>query len=392
MSEINKMNKKIAATLAIAIFILSSVAIFTPVHASTTATVVSDTTTQWSSDGINWVPTVAAWVHPSWPTISGATWVWIESNTNPAAEYASVPLGGWYFQRTFVVSGTSISGTLQVDADNSEATWINGHFLGQDGSMNKDGPDNQEWSTIETYDLTPYLVSGTNTILVRALNFFDYGTFDSNPAGLIFKADITFTPLPPEQACATGLSNTQGPPFGQFVNDASVPIGSKLVLNIVQKVINDEDSGYNGYWAIDNYNRHVQVWQMPSENCYYVIARYDGKWIDVINAPSPGIGTLEKTAVTGTYEGGYIGTFSATGLATPSLPFFGNIGTFDYHGTTSDVLAQTHLITPFNYRTTYFTAPTDLYYINWGWTYHYRSQTWNDFANVPQASSGDIVV
>src|SRR5205823_6349178 len=37
-------------------------------------------------------------------------------------------------------------------------------------------------------------------------------------------------------------------------------IGSPVV-NINEKVVNDVDSGLAGNWAIDSYNRHIQVWQ-----------------------------------------------------------------------------------------------------------------------------------
>lgn len=166
---------------------------------ATTQTVVSDTSTQWSSDNTNWNNAYVCSVTPSvWPSISGATWIWKEALTDPLAEYDSVPDGGWYFQKTFDIPKcadmSTISGTLYVDADNSESSSINGHFLGQDGSLNKVGPDNYEWSTIESYPLSnANLVKGQNTLLFRALNFFNYGDGYSNPAGLIFKADITYT-------------------------------------------------------------------------------------------------------------------------------------------------------------------------------------------------------
>ncbi len=180
---------------------LGSIAIMLAITATTafaeTVTVASDGTAQWSADGTNWNLAVPTWVHPSWPSITGATWIWRTAQTDAPWEYANVPDGGWYFQKTFDIPecadmGT-ITGTLSVDADNSESSSINGHLLGQDGSLNKDGPDATEWNTIETYNLVPYLVSGENTLSFRALNYFNYGPYTSNPAGLIYKADITYT-------------------------------------------------------------------------------------------------------------------------------------------------------------------------------------------------------
>ena len=160
-----------------------------------TLTVVSDASTEWSSDGVTWSPAVATWVHPTWPSIEGATYIWRTAQTDAAWEYANAPIGGWYFQKTFEVPGCGpMSGTIWINADNSESVSINGHFLGQDGSLNRDGPPNNEWLTVLSYDLTPYLHTGTNTISIRAINYGNSGSAYTNPAGLIFKAVITYNP------------------------------------------------------------------------------------------------------------------------------------------------------------------------------------------------------
>ena len=61
------------------------------------------------------------------------------------------------------------------------------------------------------------------------------------------------------------------------IHEDEVPDGSVLVIDITHKVVNDEDSGNVGYWALDNYNKHVQVWKLP-DGRYYVEAKYEGKW------------------------------------------------------------------------------------------------------------------
>jgi len=50
----------------------------------------------------------------------------------------------------------------------------------------------------------------------------------------------------------------------------------KLVLNITYKITNDEDSGNVGYWALENYNRHIQVWQLL-DGSFYAKGDYEGK-------------------------------------------------------------------------------------------------------------------
>ena len=154
--------------------------------------IVSDTTTKWSSDNINWQPAVATWAHPSWPSISGATWIWRTSQTDSAEEYANVPEGGWYFKRTFEVPQCSqdITGTISINSDNAEALYFNGVLIGSDGALSKDGPDTQAWRTVKTYMINP--VIGTNTIMVRAINYLSSGSYTSNPAGLTFKATINY--------------------------------------------------------------------------------------------------------------------------------------------------------------------------------------------------------
>lgn len=158
-------------------------------------TISSDTQTQWSATGAggSWQNSVLTWVHPSWPTISGAQWVWRTAETNPQEEYQDVPGGGWYFRRVFTLprEAVAISATIQVDADNAYQLYINGTYIGGNGAMSKDGPDNQEWQTVKSFQVTN-LMPGANTVLIRALNYFSYGDYQSNPAGIIFKADVNY--------------------------------------------------------------------------------------------------------------------------------------------------------------------------------------------------------
>lgn len=180
------------------------------------------------------------------------------------------------------------------------------------------------------------------------------------------------------------------PVHGSFVNEGGVPDESVLVLDITHKVTNDEDSGIVGYWALDNYNKQVQVWQAP-DGTFYAVASYTGKWQTFAGALSPGAGIVQSHDASGTFEGGYTAKFSATSVT----PAFGNIETFDYGGTKADVLlgtygaGQTGPITPFSYLNKYFTGVSGFAYLNWGWMYHYRSQTWN---NYDYGNTGDIVV
>lgn len=173
-------------------------------------------------------------------------------------------------------------------------------------------------------------------------------------------------------------------------HDDGVPEGSVLVLDITHKVINDEDSGIVGYWALDNYNKHVKVWKLP-DGKFYVKAKYEGKWQTFAGAKSPGAGVVQSKNASGEFEGGYTATFNATSVT----PAFGNIGTKDYNGTKADVLlgtygaGQTGPTTPFSYLSTYFSGTSNFTYIHWGWTYEYKHQRW---INSDVVTKGDIVV
>ena len=94
-----------------------------------------------------------------------------------------------------------------------------------------------------------------------------------------------------------------------------------------------------------------------------------------------------------TFQGGYAGTFTGTLMSNPACPTHGFNGTFDFGGTQSDVLLGTYSHQTgdsgplFDWTTVYFSSFSNFAY-NRGWTYHYQSQTWNNFY---YGSSGDIV-
>jgi len=128
-----------------------------PVLASTpqTLTVVSDANTQWSAYGNNWQAAVPCLVHGSWPTITDATWIWKAEYANPVDEYDNGPAGGYYFQRIVKLpaGAGSISGSIQITADNAYTLEVNGNAVGGDGAMDRNGPDYGQWGSIETYDI-----------------------------------------------------------------------------------------------------------------------------------------------------------------------------------------------------------------------------------------------
>ena len=176
-----------------------------------------------------------------------------------------------------------------------------------------------------------------------------------------------------------------------FLNNHDVSHGSVLILNINYKVTNDEDSGFSGYWALDDYEKHIQIWKVP-DGSFYAVVKYEGKFHTFAGASSPQNGATETKDATGKFNGGYVATF--TGTFSPTLTTRGHIGTFDFGGTKADILlgtygnGQTGSTTPFSYLGSYFTGIGSFNEDPWGWTYQYKNQTWNNFS---VGSSGDIV-
>lgn len=181
--------------------------------------VVSDGSVMWSGDELTWTSAVPCWVHPSWPGISGATWIWRTEYVDPEEEYSTVPDGGWWFEKaiTLPLDAYDIVAEIQADADNGEAVYVNGNYILQDGSMDKDGPDLAEWSTIETADISEFLAPGENTLTLRALNFLDSGDEYSNPAGLVFKVAVCYNIVDEMESAWAGTEDFSGSNWATYM-------------------------------------------------------------------------------------------------------------------------------------------------------------------------------
>ena len=164
-------------------------------HATgTSIEIVSDGSVMWSGDGETWENAVPCFEHDAWADVPGATWIWISDKTDVAWEYANVPDGGWEFEKGFVLPNEAfdMTGTVTANADNCEAVYVNGDFILQDGELNKDAADSHAYQSTETGDISGSLVPGQNKINIWSLNYYDSGDYLSNPAGLAFRADISY--------------------------------------------------------------------------------------------------------------------------------------------------------------------------------------------------------
>jgi len=183
------------------------------------------------------------------------------------------------------------------------------------------------------------------------------------------------------------------------------------VVNVNFAVLNDEDSGNNGYWALDAYLEQLQVWQDPNvPTNYYATISTLGLFTTYKGDCSPGAGVVEPKTGFGIVQGNLFGEFSFTGTISSSPPASGFLGIFNYGGTQADLLkctygnGQTGNSGPAPYNNFYwwqnvyfpgytgFTTPSSPSLPGgWSWTYHYGTQVATDAATNTPAFLGDIV-
>ncbi len=120
---------------------------------------------------------VLTWVHPSWPSIPGATWI----STSYYREDDAGDSWRW-FHAEFILDFTAYNisnGKVSATADDAEELYFNGTFVGQDGS----------WGSIIDYPITPHPVLNSFDFIVRN---YGGGSAQSNPTGLIYKVTVDY--------------------------------------------------------------------------------------------------------------------------------------------------------------------------------------------------------
>lgn len=178
--------------------------------------------------------------------------------------------------------------------------------------------------------------------------------------------------------------------------------GTKQILDISYIAQNDEDSGIGSYWALDHFKEHLKVWKL-ADGSFYAIKKYDGIFVAPQGAMDPGTGIHPQNESSfGDIVGGYVAVFNGT--FTPGTnPTNGNIGMFNYGGTTSDVLlgtysSQTGAPNPYDWTSSYFSTTSGFDEIHWGWSYTLGPQfqssntvnQWCNYNDVDGGNSGNI--
>jgi hypothetical protein len=185
------------------------------------------------------------------------------------------------------------------------------------------------------------------------------------------------------------------------------------IINVQYTVINDEDSGNHGYWALDNYLKSVIVWQGNADHThnFCALVQYFGSgstgfWWWQVNfgfqtfagAKSPGFGVTEAKDGAGNFYGSRVATFKASLLTTPLEVKTGSFGTVDFKGTKADIIAGEPgaQFNATSWLTYYFHDVAHYNDVAWSWVYTYTGnpaygyygQLWVDSSD---ATFGDIL-
>lgn len=99
------------------------------------------------------LPTPAAEPPTLW---KGASWIW----SDPSANQQAQPNEPIHVRRVFELKGKPAKAVVHVTADNQYELFVNGKKIG--------GDDN--WQTVEKYDVAKQLVAGKNVVAIRARN------------------------------------------------------------------------------------------------------------------------------------------------------------------------------------------------------------------------------
>lgn len=172
--------------------------------------------------------------------------------------------------------------------------------------------------------------------------------------------------------------------WGSQINAGQCPKVGKPVVNVVQKVVNDVDSGLSGYWAFDTLSRQIQVWSTGNTDEYCAEVSYQGKFDAQAGQVSPGVtaGVLDGSE-DGSFQGGYNATITGTLLSTPLWQTKGSVGTTDYG---CDLVGNCPGYVSWTGQ--YFTPGYGFDYDWWGWIYHNGNNVW---VNSSDGNSGDVL-
>jgi len=188
--------------------------------------------------------------------------------------------------------------------------------------------------------------------------------------------------------------------------------GGTLVINVTHHVVNDIDSAVGGgFWAVDEYNRHIQVWFLGTDgnggieaeafgatttangvDVYCAVVKYQGSFV-TDDGPSPG-GSDQFIAagIEGTFEGGYRAVITGPLKSNPTFRSRGFIGSFNYGcNVETDPGNRSTCTGLFNWLSEYFdTADSNFNYTLQWWGWIYKTGRYGTWVNASTGNQGDI--
>lgn len=174
----------------------------------------------------------------------------------------------------------------------------------------------------------------------------------------------------------------------------------KLVLSVDWRVVNDEDGGSAGFWALDTYTIWVSLWLLtagPYAHDYFWTQTESGIFQTFQGALSPNHAVVEPASGYGTMvmgAWGFVNNTTVEQFNPNSLPTYGNLGTKNYGGSTNSTLAGTYSVpgdtSMWFWYTAYFTPGYETDYTvgsnggAWGYVYNLNSAFWtNPYSSTP---------
>jgi hypothetical protein len=139
-------------------------------------------------------------------SIPGAHWILAPAITG-ATPNAS--LARFSFSKTFNLAGAPVSGTISVAVDDFAQVVVNGTPVGSTGSITNAAVAGAAASALTAFDITPFLVAGTNTITIAYQNGPDSfagvpnANYSQNPAGVVFGGTLADSSAPSLTPVAT---------------------------------------------------------------------------------------------------------------------------------------------------------------------------------------------
>lgn len=260
---------------------------------------------------------VAAWVHPEWPDIPGATWI----STSRLVEDNTIDSWRW-FHREFTIPSNAfdIQATVTATADNAEAVYLNGQLVGSNGAVQGPPPYNEAWENVKSYEIAPR--PGRNNLDFIVRNYNPQKAPDDpkdNPTGLIYKVDVTYKVAltvdidinPGNDPNPINPDSNGNIPVAILHTDEFNPVNR---VNVSSLRFGDPDDVDNGGGATPVHDGHVEdvdgdgdddlVLHFPTQDAGFDGDENEGKLVGETNDGTPLFGTDSVKLVGGVKGGG----------------------------------------------------------------------------------------